>query len=784
MSDKNNRSYNEQAFLLYYWFLKQKGSLPKLKDSGEFGSTIMGEKLKDTASVHKITGNYTVSNFVTKVMKKKSNKVDIYRNFMDLETRKITALAPYVKLYKVDKEKNIPFYFPVSAEKTDIQSILAPGASTGAVGIQSFSLTFQGQDPFMRDKNIKCDLTIYMDSAESLFRDPPPGFAPIAELITISRNKYIPLKEGLSKEVGSEQVNRASSHEIAADVGYSVDDATGLFTMEERAAIKNTNLFIRMTLTNHSININPDGSAVITASYIGRLSGTLQSTAYNSLFSSPDFLALSQILANDREDLKVTTNARKKRQIQMRLNSRLRQGTSERLRGIFEYLDGDIQTEEDFENSRIRSLEVTDRDIQDYFSFVNQEDPDAVPTADQLVDLVQQDYEPVSLTETLPTSKDLDKEARQLVRQKKTKEMFENGVSVQFVYIGDLVESFLYNTKKNLKDAISYINSDTTISQTRKDKRKKPLEEAIKSLQSFKVLFGEVVIPIAGTSSVSVNLADIPISLSLLQKYFFNRIQQTRALKYTVNDFLEDLTSKIFPMLLNEHTYKDAAAMKISSTIKSMVVSGESTSRLSHTNVEVNIDDLPDFLKRRNSLRRTKDDIDCMVIFADVSSDDSVGLSGDKPFDTENGIYHLSLSKDRGLLKGISFSQLNQKYRKEALMLESVSLYDELKMPYNAQIEMFGNNMFLPGSTIYIDPSSVGFGDPRNKRSAAARLGLGGYYVVTSVSTTYSNGVLSTNLEAVFNSWPDSDKSMVPMAGIWEASGIYDKVIEKYRGKM
>ena len=92
--------------------------------------------------------------------------------------------------------------------------------------------------------------------------------------------------------------------------------------------------------------------------------------------------------------------------------------------------------------------------------------------------------------------------------------------------------------------------------------------------------------------------------------------------------------------------------------------------------------------------------------------------------------------------------------------------------------------MFLPGSTIYIDPSSVGFGDPRNKRSAAARLGLGGYYVVTSVSTTYSNGVLSTNLEAVFNSWPDSDKSMVPMAGIWEASGIYDKVIEKYRGKM
>ena len=113
-------------------------------------------------------------------------------------------------------------------------------------------------------------------------------------------------------------------------------------------------------------------------------------------------------------------------------------------------------------------------------------------------------------------------------------------------------------------------------------------------------------------------------------------------------------------------------------------------------------------------------------------------------------------------------------------MLESVSLYDELKMPYNATINMFGNNLFLPGSTIYINPSSVGFGDPRNQRSAAARLGLGGYYVVTSVATNYSDGNLSTTLNAVFNSWPDSDRSMTPQ-NAFGLSGIYDDAVNKFK---
>lgn len=767
MTEINNRTFNEQAYLLYHWFYKQKEKL--YKPGVEFGSNINNKALRGVGTIHKIFGNYTVSNFVPKLMS--NSKVNLYRDFLDIETKKITALVPYVKLYKVDGKNNIPFYFPNSSEKTDIESILNPGSSLGSVGIKDFSMQFQGQDPFMRDKNIKCTLSIFMDSIEALFKDPPAGFAPLAELITISRNKFVPLKEGLSKQVTSQQQSRASAHEIAADVGYSIDDVSGIFTMEERSAIKNTNLFLRLTLTDHSIDIQPDGTATVNASYIGRLSGVLQNSAYNALFQSPDFLSFSSIIAEDKELAEKQTNADKKKEMQMQIKSRIRDNTSARLRGLFEYLDGELKDDEAIEASRIKELKVTPKQIQDFTGFVNDKSGDTVDMGGQRMESPPED-KPVT------SSENLDKKAKGETNAAKKTNKLLPGVTVHYVYMGDLVESFIFNTRKNIEKGITLIKESKSIPLQEKGPRIKSLEDAKRELETFKVLFGNIVFPLANNSAVSINLADVPVSIPLLQKYFFERIQQTYAIKYTLNNFLEDLAGKIYPMLLSEHLYRDAPNMDVRGTVKTMMVSGENNGAFGSS--EIDIRDLPDFLKRRNSLRRKSDDIDCMVIYTEISPDDSVGLAGDTELDTENGVYHLNLAKDRGMLKGITFSQVTQKYRKESLMLESVTLYDELKMPYNAQITMFGNNLFLPGSTLYINPSSIGFGDPRNRRSSSARLGIGGYYVVTSVSTNYSNGVLETTLSAIFNSWPDSDRGMTPL-NAFGASGIFDKAINKFK---
>jgi hypothetical protein len=72
---------------------------------------------------------------------------------------------------------------------------------------------------------------------------------------------------------------------------------------------------------------------------------------------------------------------------------------------------------------------------------------------------------------------------------------------------------------------------------------------------------------------------------------------------------------------------------------------------------------------------------------------------------------------------------------------------------------MVGNNLFLPMSSVYINPDTVGFGDPRMAESSSRRLGLGGYYIVGNVTTNYAAGNLTTSLQLHFNGFPDMDGS-------------------------
>ena len=69
---------------------------------------------------------------------------------------------------------------------------------------------------------------------------------------------------------------------------------------------------------------------------------------------------------------------------------------------------------------------------------------------------------------------------------------------------------------------------------------------------------------------------------------------------------------------------------------------------------------------------------------------------------------------------------------------------------------MFGNTIFLPTMEVYIDPNPLGFGDPRGLNSAARRLGFGGYYSVIKVTTSFSAGVLSTQLQLTFSGYPET----------------------------
>ena len=235
MTDKKDRSFNEQAYVIWDHFVRTGKSRKPGSDLAK------GQSGKSQLTLHKIDGNYEPANFISKTLNKK-NKLDTYKSLLDLETHKISSLVPEVRLSKIKGDKYTPFYFPVASENTTMTSMLQPGSSIGGSGIKSFDVKFVGKDFFTRDKTIQCSLSIFVDSLENIFRDPPTGYAPLAELFTISRKRQVPLREGFSKEVSSDQINKATSHEIVANLGYSVDRSSNTFTNRERQAKKYTDM--------------------------------------------------------------------------------------------------------------------------------------------------------------------------------------------------------------------------------------------------------------------------------------------------------------------------------------------------------------------------------------------------------------------------------------------------------------------------------------------------------------------------------------------------------------
>lgn len=749
MTEKKDISFNEQAFIIWQHFVAGIRNKGKSKLS-------KGESAKSSTTLHKIIGNYTVNNFVSKVTSGRNS--ELYRSLIDLETHKISALVPRVKLFKIKDNNYVPFYFPVSAESITATSLLQPGASLGGAGIQSFSVSFTGKDFFTRDKQIECSLSIYVDSLENVFNDSKVGYAPLAELFTISRERSGTLREGSSKEVQPEQLNRPSSHEIGAILGYDInrnssgnnftsqDKGMGeMFTPKERSAIENTSVSLRLTYISHDINVSQDGTATIDVKYVGRLSGLLNDPLYNILNSNDDLLKLADIKQkinkiSQEKDADSTENKEKLK----KLNSQLKTSTRIKFRNIFDIMRQD---------GKVYSTTVDNKSLSLFNSYVGRDN--------------------VSLD--TPVEKAPSDEVQSGAGQEVTSILTSNP-KISYVYMGDYIQAAVFATQSTLEAAVKSISENTTKSATEKAAAIKPLRSALEDLKTFKILFGKVGLIVSDQGSLEVNLADIPVTVKTLGRYLYDNVEQNHVSRMSLRVFLDEIVSFVYPMAVESHLYRDAKTLPSNVNIKSNHFTAGKISSLNRKKEEVEMNSLPAFLRQQSERRAKDDDAEYFIIYAEMSDEYPVGLSGNAKSDAKEGVYHFNFSKNRGLLKSVSFSQNSIKYRKEALMFESVSLYDELKMPYNATLKLVGNNLFLPGALIYINPASLGMGDPRNKRSAAARLGLGGYYRVITVSTSYASGQLETTLTTQHSSWADSDKRM-STAEVLQETGVFDKAL-------
>ena len=74
----------------------------------------------------------------------------------------------------------------------------------------------------------------------------------------------------------------------------------------------------------------------------------------------------------------------------------------------------------------------------------------------------------------------------------------------------------------------------------------------------------------------------------------------------------------------------------------------------------------------------------------------------------------------------------------------------QLTFPYNVDLTLVGNTLFIPGMVFYANPSFLGLGDPHDANSLAHKLNLGGYFIALETETIISPGTFETRIPNAF----------------------------------
>lgn len=735
-------SFHPQAALLYRWLLHKNDPVKGIKKS------LLTPSENKTIGVHSLGGEpYEPSAVMSKVSNQggKNGKIAIKDNFFNLETYKISALVPELRFYKTAGKSIIPFYFPIVAETPNTST---EPFSLGAAAVRDFAVSFVGTNPYTAPKYLTAELSLFVDNVSLLFAEPKPGFARLADLFTISiAQKATGNVSGGPSTVTSGDLRRPI--EVTATLGYTFGDKD-LFTQREIEEIIESNLTLRMNVIRHDIRVNQDGSADISISYTARIGDSVGDKIFSITDSKKDTIARADIRTLLRDGTCAADElapAPAPVRTQADYNSKVKE-----VRRIMEILES---------NKKIHAVTFENKEVLDYIEYGVATDASTAGTAPA-----------APPARAAPASTSADASALGL----KLDDINLSKRTVYYVTLGDLMQAFFEKSAEGVTSAIKTLSEDSTeraCADGQKSKTSLVLEESLKKLKKFRVLLADINIkfnekdPTKPTKIEKINLADIPISLALYSKFMKDQATENYNKTYTIYQFLNDCVKNLIPDAL-KNTFALTGVPGLVQAVPpltSTTYTGKALSvRMSKQSII-----RPTAVPAAAALKSYsfEDNNEYFIIFQKAVREFTSDSAGNKNQDSQKGVYHFELGKDRGLIKDINFSRFDAPYAQEQLMTNQVGLYDELRLPYKASITLVGNNLFMPGSQIYINPSNIGFGLPNDPNSAAHRLGIGGYYTVLQVSTSVNNGSATTTLDCSFGAHASSARdlnSTIPIA--------------------
>jgi hypothetical protein len=316
---------------------------------------------------------------------------------------------------------------------------------------------------------------------------------------------------------------------------------------------------------------------------------------------------------------------------------------------------------------------------------------------------------------------------------------------------------------------------------------------------------------LSAQEDIYLHIADIPIAVELYNDFMREKVVSRNVDSYPLLIFIRDIIRNLAFEALGSYCYGetfkpslilDTAQINVDSLegnidpISSAIEEQKPESnRLDMDQYKININDKGNqkFLFNSFNNKSMAEKYNYFVVYAFNKIPGALEFEpNDSEYDTRyerdfsRGIYHLTAGLDRGLVKKMTFNKTTQTFLREARFMES-DFDPELQLSnvYNATVELFGNNLFFPGSQVYINPRGLGadlLGDPSVKGSNANLMGLGGYHVVSKVNNKISRDGFSTTIEALFTTSGDGlsstfdDKSVVGKEVLEECASLQEAI--------
>lgn len=691
------------------------------------------------------------------------NKLTQYpgmEQYFDATNAQLAHLQPMIRLFKVTpsngkSETEQEFAFDTFAKKIDVDQILTRKEKRGfGVGIEKFSFTFHGSNPFAIKKSIKANLVIKANNFDELLRN-RDGL------------RYIDLALKTGSAIEEKYDKSDLNFRIKACVGLSIPrgETTANFSSIKNG-VRNNFATVNLTPVTHTFDFDDTGAVTFSIEYL----------AYIEEY-------FDQARMNIFADTEVNQRAIQRRLAILTQKKRCKdEGDTKSLN---DFLKKDA---ENVKADKLKSLQFLTNQLlrNNLIYYLNL-------TKDEFVQLVRSGpfynlgdiRNSISLDKTgakvQDIAKNLEATFNKQYKEKSSDKDLKNSFKISgiesknfaFFYLGDLIDLLLKKIPENLQ-ALDIKNKyqDLEIDAELITKENNIISNSILQFKKFRFALGplEIIDHKDGQKSKEISFADVPIALDYFNEWLTSKLLAKEEATYSLTTFINDLMNDFITNFLNDDSCYSYNIKQRVRMFQNVITSYSETPENDSITKYLSANGLTRLNLNSNSLRQpilstggyreldiplkpAEKEFHFFVFYAGRVQPKEL-MQGNRKTDHGNGIFHYLLGRDKGIVKEIKLDKTDSPASLKMVRFEQDG-YDglrQLREIYDVSISTFANLQTYPGTYIYVEPRgfspSLGSGDIDLDKFDLTDLGIGGYYMIIESTHEFSSGVMDTNFKA------------------------------------